>query len=287
MKKIDFYKGNKHYSLIVNQIKYLCGPNYSLKYELMNMLRQVMNKVDISENQIEHYGNIRVTIDDSSIKKDVILYEINQFYDLMNDLKMQSKSFISKYFETYLNQNHQFDNFYTIKCLFETISLEMNELSSNLKIDFVELTNKQLIKLMLPYLMIEENRSNQYDFNYEDLILFQLRLIRYIAEKNPIKNYIVIVDIPVITNKINENLIRLENVMTFVLTDNALNVNDITEFSLFYSNIIDFADEQFIFDNIYEQLPIYLELEEVYNLMKLIIKKEYNERTNIIIDIIK
>lgn len=287
MKKIELIKGNKKYSIIVNHIKFLCGPNYDLKYRLMNILRQSLTKIESSEYQIENNLEVKTLIDDSPIKKNTILFEVNQYFDLTTELKLQAKSLIGKYYETYLKENIHFDTISTINSLFELFSNQINDDENKLYVHFLEMNNKQLMKLLIPEIFIDDCYANMYDLNYEETIIFQLKLISYIVNKNPTQSYIVILDIPQMTERIQKHLEYSDNLITFVLLYQPIEITMIEDFGICYSTYTDMADEEYIYENIVERLPIYLNLREVYQLMELIICNEQNERTNYIIDLIK
>lgn len=288
MKKLKLTDNKKSYEIIVEKVKFLYGDNYSLKYEISKILKQVISRNSLSENQIENDINFSIEINDKIYKTKSTLFEVTANYDLTTDLKMQTKSLILKYYETYLKCNNISDYVLMINSMLKTLAMELNQDDLMLNAMFVDMNEKQLLKLLIPYLIKDEYQSNMFDLTYEEIILFQIKTIRYITENNFDQFFFIIIDIPVLTNEIiKEIYYTSNNTIIFVYTNQSLEMKNYQDFCICISSILDLASEETIYEEIINRFPYYVDFEEVIAIMKKIIHKEYDERTNLVLKMLK
>ena len=75
-----------------------------------------------------------------------------------------------------------FDTIGTIDILLESLAEEMNE-DDSLNVRFNSVGYKQLIKMLTPF-YIDEFQKDEFDLDYEQIILFQLQLVDYITKNS-------------------------------------------------------------------------------------------------------
>ena len=81
--------------------------------------------------------------------KRMLFLEINPYYSLMEDCKLNSKSLVLKYLEKKLQDKIYFDTIRTLDILFQSLAEEAND--DDLKITFHEMNVKQLLKILEAY----------------------------------------------------------------------------------------------------------------------------------------
>lgn len=288
MRKITINNLSRNYEFAVSQIKYFCGENYQMKFEIINALKQNINHISLSERQKESIFEINLKINDKLWKEKTVLFEVNQHFDLMNDIKLQSKSLILRYYETVLEMLSLQDELLTLNTMFKVLENLINRDEQIIHAKFPEMNEKQIIKLVQAILIKEEMQSNIFDFSYEELILLQLEILEYIVNNHFEITYFIIVDIPHLTEKIVNVFSKFnDNVIILIFTNEVMRVENISDYCLCFSNLIDLADEEKIYENVINIFPLYIDYEEVINEMKNIISKNINSRTNLLIDLIK
>lgn len=276
MIKIKSVNAQHKYEISIEDIKYLMGPNRLQKEDFMNQIKRIFYKLDNSEYAYEQKTNTTTTIDEKAIKlKTWRLLDIHAHINLNQEISLGSKSMMHQYVEMLLRDVEYMEEINTINLLFEQIAIQLSEKmiefnQINIDAKFEQMTQKQLIKL-LELRFISENQLMDYlDLNYEARILFQIKMAESIAEKNELLKYLVFVDIPKMTVKIQEELsnIRLDNMFVIVLVEEKINV-EIRNCSYFGKRNIDFSDDISIYND------LIMEIDQVYNLdeMKCVIKK--------------
>ena len=98
---------------------------------------------------------------------------------------------------------------------------------------------------MLPIFLKEEDQANEYDLSYDEIILFQLKMIDYISKHQTTK-IICLIELPYLSKEINDYLINMKNcfiVAMFYKTNSVLNIKDTYIFDdLIYSEQIQKKD---------------------------------------------
>jgi len=279
MIKIKSVNAQHKYEISINNIKYLMGPNRLQKEDFMNQIKRIFYKLDNSEYAYEQKINTTTTIDEKTIKlKTWRLLDIHAHINVNQEISLGTKSMMHQYVEMLLRDIEYMEEINTINLLFEQIAIQLSEKmiefnQINIDAKFEQMTQKQLIKL-LELRFISENQLMDYlDLNYEARILFQIKMAESIAEKNVLLKYLVFVDLPKMTVKIQEELsnIRLDNMFVIVLVEEKINV-EIRNSAYFGKRNIDFSDDISIYND------LIMEIDQVYNLdeMKCVIKKFVN-----------
>lgn len=246
MNLLTVKKGNKRYDLQIDNIKYCIGNNFEEKYNFINILKETFLSSKGSEYSINNSGEAQVLINDKEIKlKEINFYHVNHNYSIINDLKLTTHSLITKYLEVLIAQDNNIDTINTINLLLESFT---NELDNELIYPrFITYTPKQFLKILLPIFLKEEDQANEYDLSYNEIILFQLKMINYISNHQSNK-ILCLIELPLLTQEIDDYLKKMKNCFNFVMiykTNNPLLYRNIY---LFEDQHIDLNDEQQIYN---------------------------------------
>lgn len=99
----------------------------------------------------------------------------------------------------------------------------------------------------MPVFFKENDKANEYDLSYNELVILQLKMIDFIS-RNQINKSICLIEIPYLTKEINDYVIEMNNCFVIILfykTDLILNLNDIY---LFDNTSLDLNDEEQIYN---------------------------------------
>lgn len=215
MNKLVFKKGNIQFSFNINHIKYCVGLNYQSKYELKKIIFEYFHNTKITEYSENNTGKALISIDNLEInKKNSLFYYVHHQYSLQDDLKLSTKSLISKYLEILLSQIDYNDTIQSINILLESFALELD--SQIITSQFITQTPKSLLKLLMPFYMINDEQASEFDLSYDDIIILQLQMIKYIS--NDITKYVFcLIEIPELTHSIYENIQSLDQCLVIVI----------------------------------------------------------------------
>lgn len=242
MNLLTVKKGNKRYDLQIGNIKYCIGNNFEEKYNFINILKETFLSSKESEYSINNSGEAQVLINDKEIKlKEINFYYINHNYSIINDLKLTTHSLITKYLEILIAQDNNTDTINTVNLLLESFTNEL------IYPRFITYTPKQFLKILLPIFLKEENQANEYDLSYNEIILFQLKMINYISNHQSNK-ILCLIELPLLTQEIDDYLKKMKNCINVVMiykTNNPLLYRNIY---LFDDQLIDLNDEQQIYN---------------------------------------
>ena len=256
MRKLECVINNKLYEIVLDKYKILYGDDLESQYNIVKSFKSFFNKITYSEYTKENNFKMHIKLNERFVDvRSSLFFEVNYDYDFINDAKLGTKSLILKYYEHMLEGIEYDDSFNTIKELLNSfINLEMkdkikqdiNKLSLLTKCD--DFNFKTLIKLLVPSLIKDLYDANNTDLSYEEVILFQLKLINSIALKSK-KKVFVICNIPLITKNIlaelektNEQIILLSISNKFPLD---INIDNIIFTDL---NWLDFNNENTLID---------------------------------------
>lgn len=101
--------------------------------------------------------------------------------------------------------------------------------------------------ILLPIFLKEEDQANEYDLSYNEIILFQLKMINYISNHQSNK-ILCLIELPLLTQEIDDYLKKMKNCINVVMiykTNNPLLYRNIY---LFDDHLIDLNDEQQIYN---------------------------------------
>ncbi len=234
-------------SILIDKFKLLFGLNDNLKFNMRNCIKKYFDKEPKLEFDIEKNIKNNLQMNDRYIDlKRVCYFELDGLYDIKEDIKLGTKSILQKYYEYLLDKIEYNDLFISLnsllKALIEDIGLRIcvNDLKVNGEI--IELTKKAIIKMIETRLMKNDLEISPLSLDYEEVILLQLNMIKSIAERDYEKEYIVILNIPLLSKKVFENIVhKIENLHIFVFTYFLKDCID-----------IDFMNVAIIEDNIYD-----------------------------------
>lgn len=246
MNNIIVKKGNKTYSLNIDKIKYCIGFNYLEKFHFKQIIIESLNNIKESEYSINNSGQAKIFINEKELDcKKVQFVSLSENYSIVDDLKLSTKSLIAKYLEALMSQVEYVDTINSINILLESFG---NELDNDLiESRFITYTPKLFLKILLPIFIKNSECANEYDLDYNECILFQLKMIDYISRNNHLNTYICLLDIPLLTREIKEYLDKM-NCIVIVLLDKYNVVPDIKDIYLFDRIVIDLSEEEAIYN---------------------------------------
>ena len=215
MNKLTIKKGNRQFSFNINHIKYCIGLNYQSKYELKKIIFEYFHNTKITEYSENNTGKALISIDNLEInKKNSLFYYVHHQYSLQYDLKLLTKSLISRYLEILLSHIDYNETIQSINILLESFALELD--SQIITSQFITQTPKSLLKLLMPFYMINDEQANEFDLSYDDIIILQLQMIKYIS--NDITKYVFcLIEIPELTHSIYEYIQSLDQCLVIVI----------------------------------------------------------------------
>ena len=189
MNKITIKNGNKKYDITINRVKYVFSSNQD-EFKIKQSFRNYFSK-NKSEFRKENGNSNKVLFNDKDLDvKRTLFVEINSNFSINEDCKLNSKSLILKYLELRLQDMEYFDTINTINLLFESLSEELKD-ENGLNTLFDSMDYKHLSKLINPY-YFDELQKDEYDLTFEELLLFQIKLIKYISLNNNFYEYIIV-----------------------------------------------------------------------------------------------
>lgn len=215
MNKLTIKKGDRQFSFNINHIKYCIGLNYQSKYELKKIFFEYFHNTKMTEHSENNTGKALISIDNLEInKKNSLFYYVHHQYSLQDDLKLSTKSLVSKYLEILLSQIDYNDTIQSINILLESFALELD--SQIITSQFITQTPKSLLKLLIPIYMINNEQANEFDLSYDDIIILQLQMIKYIS-KDITKTVFCLIEIPELTHSIYKYIQSLDQCIVIVV----------------------------------------------------------------------
>lgn len=275
MQKISIKGIFNRYEFGVNNAKYILGNNYQNKYDLINTIRKVFNKVEDSEFLFESNINTYFKINDEPINiRKTKFYEVNNFYNLSDEFKLRSNSTVLSFLEQMFLDIEYNDLVNTINILQQDLATEMSKIVNeeinkyNMNISIEDINIKNLLKRIEIKMSKDNLSSNQYDLNYNENIIGQIELIEIISKKNKLYNHLALIDIPVITPDITNKLNQINNnnlILIVVSNDYRLNNFNININDCYIINkvLIDLSDDISLYNDIIMELPTKITLEEI------------------------
>ena len=279
MNKLTLKKGNKTYDIIINKTKYLLGDNYINKYILLQILKEYFSGTKQSEYSANNTGKTEILYNEKEISlKDCYFFEVTPYFNLSNDLKLTTKSLTTKYLEAVYNNPIFNDLINTINILLISLSDELDS-ESLIHSEFNSLQSKQLLKLVNPQLIIDNEYRNEFDLSYNEIIVLQLKMIKYILKKCNYNISIILITLPVISDEIKRELEELNNCIVFIDTNQYRDFMNLNEIMFINSSYLDFADEENIYNIINNNEDSYdnLSMEELKMNLKLYLSRHQCE----------
>lgn len=276
MNLITIKKGTKQWKFQITQRKFMiCTKNED--YELIQAIRLFSSK-EKSEYRSENNIQSTIFLDEQELKtKNNLFLEISNTYSLNEEKKLTTKTLMLKYLELKLQSNELFDTISTLDLLFESLAEEVNE-DSILKIFFNGMNDKQLLKLLSPYYE-DDLQEDEFDMDLNELIHFQLEMIRYISAHNKKYDHIFcVMKLDHLDQAILHTISEIENCKFIIFTNYYLKNTPIEDFCLFENQMIDFADlEQFYYVFTQQSTSMYT-LQEVKSMILNYLTNNYTQK---------
>ena len=215
-------------SIAIDKVKYVIGSNYAIKYFLINAFNSLYAKIKSSEYAIDNHNIVNIFYNDEKYNfSDIDYYFVSENYDAFNDLKLGTRSLFLKYIAACLEKIEYTPEYQTLTLIYEDVTnLILNNLNDIFDEDIrfaveSELSKKQLIKELTFNYLKEDLIINNLDLSFEENIVIQLKMIRKIASIQN-KRSIVIINIPIMTEKIRNEIIKSTNNCSYIVLTNKI-----------------------------------------------------------------
>lgn len=281
MNKITIKNGNKKYDITINRVKYVFSSNQD-EFKIKQSFRNYFSK-NKSEFRKENGNSNKVLFNDKDLDvKRTLFVEINSDFSINEDCKLNSKSLILKYLELRLQDKEYFDTINTINLLFESLSEELKD-ENGLNTLFDAMDFKHLLKLINPY-YFDELQKDEYDLTFEELLLFQIKLIKYISLNNNFYEYIIVfIDLDEVTQNLIQQINSLSNCYVICFSKNyVLEMSD--DAAIIENEVFDLSNIEEVYAYFYQKSSNILPIEEVRLYMKQYIIDKYTYKKIDIID---
>lgn len=281
MNKITIKNGNNKYDITINRVKYVFSSNQD-EFKIKQSFRNYFSK-NKSEFRKENGNSNKVLFNDKDLDtKRTLFVEINSDFSINEDSKLNSKSLILKYLELRLQDMEYFDTINTINLLFESLSEELKD-ENGLNTLFDAMDYKHLSKLINPY-YFDELQKDEYDLTFEELLLFQIKLIKYISLNNNFYEYIIVfIDLDEVTQNLIQQINSLLNCYVICFSKNyVLEMSD--DAAIIENEVFDLSNIEEVYAYFYQKSSNILPIEEVRLYMKQYIIDKYTYKK---IDIIE
>lgn len=281
MNKITIKNGNNKYDITINRVKYVFSSNQD-EFKIKQSFRNYFSK-NKSEFRKENGNSNKVLFNDKDLDvKRTLFVEINSDFSINEDCKLNSKSLILKYLELRLQDMEYFDTINTINLLFESLSEELKD-ENGLNTLFDAMDYKHLSKLINPY-YFDELQKDEYDLTFEELLLFQIKLIKYISLNNNFYEYIIVfIDLDEVTQNLIQQINSLLNCYVICFSKNyVLEMSD--DAAIIENEVFDLSNIEEVYAYFYQKSSNILPIEEVRLYMKQYIIDKYTYKKIDIID---
>jgi hypothetical protein len=252
MNKLTVIKGMDKYEISIDDYKIIYGHNYEMKFDILRTILRYANNSKLSEYALEHNNIANLLLNDKNINtKRMFAFHVHYHYSISDDFKLTSKSLVSKYLEILLQSDQFFDTINTINILYQSLSDELS-ISSNITGQFNTMVPKQLLKLLTPLYIHGDFSKDDYDLSFEEIIVFQLNLLKYIVNYNHTADYnIFIIEIPYLSDKIYDLIKQLKNCHILIFVEHLPKCcHDINKYVFCENKFLDIADENKFYEMI-------------------------------------
>jgi len=253
----------------LDKVKFILSSNFEKSFNLIQCIRKYFNKVESSEYHQEK-GNITMfTVDDEVLTHNRNkLYMVDAMFDIDKDIKLGSRSIASKYMEAILEKIEFNELSVTINSLIKELADEISDIvSEKLKKDILikinEINQKNLLKNIEISFIEDSLLQNQYDLTYEQIIIKQIKMINEISLSNQLVTNWIILNVPLITNKIYQEINKDLNNQKYIIIADDIRVH--LENNEVYWNgehkQFDLLDEVQIYNEFTMDYPEHIDLE--------------------------
>ena len=271
MRKLTIKKGIYKTDVLIDKYKFIIGNNEIQKLNLKRAIKEFRVGLPLSEYEEENHNNVHVYLDDNELtQKKINIYFVSLNHEFYQELKLQSKSILLKAIINELSDESYIETFLTIQSLTEMLCIQFNE-DHDIKLRDIKISPTTFAKLIEPTLVIDDFEMNEFDLSIEDFIYLQLDLIRQATSISKQEN-LIIVDCPIVTNKIQDKVKDISNSMIIVFCRTIQTDYLLKNCYLIDKLTIDLADEESIYECICNEILCVSNLKEGVNYMKEYVK---------------
>ena len=189
--------------LAIARLKIFFGDDSDFTFALFRSIEQYFEKCTSTEYVAELIGDAAVYLDDAPmVVRDTMLFRIDPYFDFRTNLKMGAGSLLHRYAEMLLSELPYDDTYATVATAFAILgsesiaeTLDMEEGDARISFDIEPVTQKTIVKLLLPRISKNGFEAEQYSFTRSESIRLQLGIIARIAAKAD-RDVIVLYDGP-------------------------------------------------------------------------------------------
>lgn len=242
--------------IIVDKFKFLFGFDINNKHLIRNYIKKYFDKDLKSEYEEEKNIKISLKYNDNWVDlKKTNFIDVFEFYDLKDDIKLGTKSLLLKYYDLYLENIEYNDAFIStmdcLKFLESDLNLEINLGNILVNGTLIDFNKKTLMKMIEAAIYKDGLEISPYALSYEEIIIFQIELLKKIAKFDKNKIYISIVDIPILSKNIlfhiKHDIENLNFIIFSLMTNNNENIEE-QAIAIIDDNIIDMINEEQLYE---------------------------------------
>lgn len=257
MKKItiDGVKAENNF-ILIDKYKFLFGTNDSIKYKIRTSIRRYYDRDPKVEYDIEKNIKNSVQINDKYVDlKKSYYFELTELFDLKEDIKLGTKSIFQRYYDLMLDKIQYNDIFISanneLKTLIDELNLKIYLDDVLINANLTDLSKKMILKMMELKIMKEELEISPLSLDYEDILLLQVELMKHIANLDYENEYLVILNVPILSKKIYDNVLHnMDNlniiVFSYFLKDNFF-IKD-TDIAIVDEDIYDLLNDEQLYE---------------------------------------
>lgn len=289
MIKLNIQTGTQKVSFSLGETTYFYGPNYDLKFDIIQTLRKHFFNVDQSEYDYEKEQTSRIFINDEALNiKKWKYYELTPMFNLETEFKLGSKSLMIQYVESNLVNIEYEEEVSSINILYQTLNelmtekLNIEDFEVEIEPKLIELSLKTIIKSLELKLLKEEHIASTHNLTYSEIMKFQIFIAKSIAKNNPHKHYIFKVDLPQLNKDIINSLKDVENAHFIIVNEHDILETPKENVIYFGKEIISFSDDVLLYEKIMLEYGSITTLDDLNIIIKQFLKKEDNKITRIL-----
>ena len=253
MRKYEFIIGDIRKQFVIDKVKYVNISNNKDYWFYKRCIRFYTNKIEKTELFIEENNRIQILIDGKELTRHDELIIIDHSFDFEDDLKCGSKSLTLRYLQSLILSKSLCDEMQQMNSFLALVSSMLS--SEEYYFEAVELNQKTLPKLLLPFAVIDGDVVNSLDLSYEEMIARQVFLAKNSLSDS--KRSIIFIEVIELNEELKEIIESIEIVDVIVLFSKlTIDVNE----KMFIGGL-DLEDEETLYERMVH-MTNYLNLEE-------------------------
>lgn len=241
MMNITFSNGIVSKSIILDKAKYIFVNRTEEYWLLMQSLKATANSISVSEYSEELNEKYYIMLDGELPCKTDEIFFVNQHFNLDEDLKLGTKSLSYRYLNNGMENNSFSEEALQLNSMLNVYAEAISD--DLITFESADISIKNITKFLVANMIVDEYRINSLNLSYEDLIITQLKLIE--GGDSPSKRSFVVIDIPILTQKI-KNYIDKSNSGYFIIL--FFKGNNIDLFENLYTDGIDFENDELLYE---------------------------------------